>query len=136
MVLATGEDLVSLDDGVTSLEERRPARLQLHAIDDELYNKGVAMFGNERLGGTVGLVFAGSVEVPSRDGAILVDQRREKGNREPVLLDEFIGDNPEDLSPDFTNGVHTPVTWFVEGLVCRGIDFDVLKPYVRSGGQI
>jgi hypothetical protein len=131
VVLTAGEDLVGLDDGVTSLEERRPARLQLHAIEDELSNEGVSVLGNERLGGTVDLVFAGAVEVTGRDGAILFGQRREEGIRELVLLDEFLGDNPEDLSPDLTNGVHTPVTRLVEGLVRRGVDGDVLEMRVR-----
>jgi hypothetical protein len=116
-VLTTGEDLVSLDDGVTSLEERRPARLQLHAVDNELNAESVSMLGDERLGGTVDLELAGSVEVARGDGAIFLDQRREEGIRELVLLDEFLGDNPEDLSPDLTNGVHTPVTRLVQGLV-------------------
>ena len=36
IVLAAGENLVGLDDGVTGLKERRPARLQLHAVNDKL----------------------------------------------------------------------------------------------------
>ena len=131
VVLTAGEDLVGLDDSVTSLEERRPARLQLHAVENELSNEGVSVLGNERLGGTVDLVFAGAVEVTSGDGAIFFGQRREEGIRELVLLDEFLGDNPKDLSPDLTNGVHTPVTRLVEGLVRRGVDGDVLEMHVR-----
>ena len=117
IVLTTGEDLVSLDDGITSLEERRPTRLQLHTADYELNDESVSVLRNKRFGGTVNLILAGSVEVTGGDSAILLDQRREEGFRETVLLDEFVGDDPEDLSPDFTNGVHTPVTWLVEGLV-------------------
>lgn len=76
------------------------------------------MLGDERFGSTVDLVFAGAVEVTGWDGTILFGQRREECVREFVFLDEFLGDNPEDLSPDLANGVHTPVTRLVEGLVC------------------
>ena len=91
--------------------------MQLHTVDDELNDEGVPVLGNKRFGRTIGLVFAGSVKVTGGDGAIFLNQRREEGIREPVLFDKFIGDNPEDLSPDFSNGVYTPVTWLVEGLV-------------------
>ena len=123
-----------MDDGVTGLEERRPARLQLHTADDELDNEGVSVLGDERFGAAVDLIFTGPVEVPGGNGTILLDQGREERIREPVLLYKFIGDDPEDLSPDFTNGVHTPVTRLVEGLVRRGVDVDVLKtcPVRRS----
>jgi len=132
IVLTTGEYLVGLNNGVASLEERRPARLQLHAVDDELSNERVSVFGNEWLGVTVDLIFAGAVKVTSGDGTIRFSQRREKCVRESVLLDELLGDNPEDLSPDLTNGVDTPVTRTVEGLVCRGVDGDVLEMHVRQ----
>ena len=75
------------------------------------------MLGNERLGVTVDLVFAGAVEVTSGDGAVLPGQRWEESVRESVLLDELLGDDPEDLSPDLANGVDTPITGLVEGLV-------------------
>ena len=117
VVLAAGENLVRLDDCVTSLEERRSARLQLHSVDDKLSNKSVSVLGNERLGGTVGFVLARSVEVASGDRPILLGQWREEGVRESVFLDESLGGNPEDLSPDLADGVHTPVTWLVESLV-------------------
>ena len=76
------------------------------------------MLRNERFGVTVDLVFTGAVEVTSGDGAVRFSQRREEGVRESVLLDEFLGDNPEDLSPDLTNGMDTPVARTVESLVC------------------
>lgn len=91
--------------------------MQLHTVDDKLQHEGVAVYGNEGLGDAVSIVFPRPVEIASGDGAVLPGQRREEGVREPVLLDEFIGDNPEDLSPDFTDGVDAPVTWAVEGLV-------------------
>jgi len=89
------------------------------------------MLGNERLGGTVNLVFSRSVKVTGGNGAVLFGQRREEGIREFVLLDEFLGDNPEDLSPDLTDGMYTPVTWLVEGFVRRGVYVDVLEMHVR-----
>lgn len=131
VVLTTGKDLVCLDNGVTSLEERGSARLQLHAADHELNDECVSMLGNKRFGCTVDLVFAGSIEVAGRDGAILLGQGGEEGIRETVLLDELIGDNPKDLGPDFTDGVHAPVTWLIESLVCGGVDVDTLKMHVR-----
>jgi len=89
------------------------------------------VLGNERLGGAVSFTFSGSIEVAGRNGAILFGQRREEGIREFVLLDEFLGDDPEDLSPDLTNRVDTPVTWLIEGFVRRGIYFDVLEIPIR-----
>jgi len=131
VVLTPGEDLVGLNDGVASLEERRPARLQLHAVDDQLSNERVSVLGNERFGVTVDLVFSGAVKVAGGDSAVRFGQRREEGVRESVLHDEFLGDNPEDLSPDLTNGMDTPVTRTVEGLVRRRVDDDVLEMHVR-----
>ena len=115
-----------MDDSVTSLEERRSARLQLHTVDDKLSNERVSVLGNERLGGTAGIVLARSVEVASGDGAIFFSQRGEEGVGESVFVDEFLGDDPEHLGPDLADGVHTPVTWLVEGLVRRRVDGDIL----------
>lgn len=50
--------------------------------------------------GTVDLVFTGSVEVSNGGDAILFGQRREESIRKSVLLDEFLRDDPEYLSPD------------------------------------
>ena len=75
------------------------------------------MLGNERFGVAVHLVFASAVKVTSGDGAVRFSHRREECIRKSVLLDELLGDNPEDLSPDLTNSVDTPVTRTVEGFV-------------------
>ena len=75
------------------------------------------MLGNEGFGVAVDLVFTSAVKVTSRDGTVRLSQRREECIRKPVLLDELLGDNPEDLSPDLTNSVDTPVTRTVEGFV-------------------
>jgi len=131
VVLAAGENLVRLDEGITSLEERRPAGLQLHSVDDKLSNESVSVLGNEGFEGTISIVLARSVEVASGDGPILLCQGGEEGVRETVLLDESLGDDPKHLSPDLADGVHTPVTWLVEGLVRRGVDGDILVMHVR-----
>ena len=91
--------------------------MQLHSVDDKLSNESVSVLGNERFGGTVNIVLTRSVEVASGDRPILLGQWREEGVRESVFLDESLGGNPEDLSPDLADGVHTPVTWLVESLV-------------------
>ena len=133
VVLAAGENLVGLDDGITSLEERRPAGLQLHSVDDKLSAQSVSVLGNERFGDTASIKLARSIEVASGDGPILLGRGREEGVRESMFLDEFLGDNPERLSPDLADGVYTPVTWAVERLVRRGVDFDILMVHVRYG---
>ena len=135
VVLTAGKDLVRLDDGIAGLEERRPARLQLHTVEDKLNHESVSVLWNERLGATVDIVIDGSVEVPSRDGAIVFRHRGEEGIRESVLLDKVLGDNPENLSPDLADGVYTPVTWFVEGFVCRGVNGNVLGTPVRHDAR-
>ena len=43
-----------------------------------------------------------------------------------MLGDETLRDEPEDLSPDFADGVDTPVTRLVEGLVGRRVDSFIL----------
>lgn len=75
------------------------------------------MFGDEGLSFTSGSVFCGFIEVAFWDGSILKRRRREERVGVAVLLDKTLGDNPEDLSPDFTDGVDSPVTWLVQGLV-------------------
>ena len=46
-ILAAGQDLVGLDDSITSLKETGTALLQLHAIEDKLHNQGVAVLRHE-----------------------------------------------------------------------------------------
>lgn len=48
-VLATGQDLISLDDSIPGVEERRSARLQLHSVQDQLDDQRVAVLGNQGL---------------------------------------------------------------------------------------
>jgi len=47
---------------------------------------------------------------------------REEGLGEPVFGNEVLGHCEEELSPYFSDGVYTPVSGFIEGLVCRGVD--------------
>ncbi len=67
-----------------------------------------------------------AVEIAFGDGAVLERLRREEIVDEAVLLDEALGDDPEQLRPNFTDRVDTPVAGLVEGLVGRRIDGLVL----------
>jgi hypothetical protein len=111
--------------------------LELHAVEDEsekmgevrfnrrcskggikyaLYDQRVTMLGDERA------LLVNAIEVTSGDGAVPKRSRREEFFRVTVFLDELLGYDPEDLGPYFTNGVDTPVSWLVEGLVGRWVD--------------
>ena len=46
-ILAAGQDLVGLDDGITSFKETGAALLQLHAVQDKLHSQGVAVLGHK-----------------------------------------------------------------------------------------
>jgi hypothetical protein len=72
-------------------------------------------------------VFTCAVELALGDRAILKRLGREKRLRVFVLLDQALGNSPENLRPDFTDGVHTPVARLIERLVARGVDLGVLK---------
>ena len=123
-VLAASEDLVSRDDSVTGLEEGWAAGLELHSVDDQLNNQRVTVLGDERLASN-----SGAVEVARGYGAVLERSRGEEVLCVSVLLNEALGDDPEDLSPDFTDGVDTPVAGLVEGLVRRRVDGLVLREF-------
>jgi hypothetical protein len=85
-----------------------------------LEDQRVAVLGHERL-----LAGGGAVEVAFGDGTI--SKRRGWVNvvAETVLLDKALRDDPEDLRPDFTDGVDTEVS--VEGLVGRRVNSLVLS---------
>jgi len=117
-VLSAGEELVSLDDGITRVEERRATRLELHPVNDELQQQRVSMLGDQRACRVRSLL----VEIAEGNGAVLECGGREECSGEPVLGDELLLDDPEDLGPDFTDGVNTPVTSSVEDLVSRRVD--------------
>lgn len=118
-VLSASELDVGSDDGVAGVEERRATRLLLHAGDDKLNHERVAVLGDE-------LARHVLVEVAQWDCAILERLRWEERRREVVLRDEALLNDPEDLGPDFTDGVYTPVTGLVKSLVRRRVDGGIL----------
>ena len=126
VVLATSEHLVCLNDGVTSIKEGRTAGLQFHAIEDKLNDERVAVLGDQRLLVAKDVDLLRAVEVTNRDRAISERSGRVEAVRETVLGDETLRDDPEDLSPDFTDGVDTPVAGLVEGLVGGRVDSLIL----------
>ena len=80
------------------------------------------MLGNQ---GTLA-VHALAVEVALRNRAVLERRGREEVGSEAMLLNELLGDNPEDFCPNLTDGMDAPVTRLVKGLVCRRINGLVL----------
>ena len=80
------------------------------------------MLGNEGL-----LPAPGLVEISLGDGTILQWRRREQVIRVTVLGDEMLRDYPEDLGPDFTDGVDAPVAGLVESFVRRRVNGLVLQ---------
>lgn len=140
-VLAAGEDLVGLDYRVAGVEERRAASLELHAIQhepitivsirlvrahgpwDSLDDKRVSVLGDE------GLLAAlrGPVEVACGDGSVLEGLGREEIVGEAVLLDQTLRNDPENLGPNFTDGVDAPVAGLIESLIGRRVDSLVLE---------
>jgi hypothetical protein len=76
------------------------------------------VLGYERLSLASRGVLSRPIEVALRYGSVLEGCRREQRVHIAMLIDEALRDDPEDLSPDFANGVHTPVTRLVESLVC------------------
>jgi len=59
-----------------------------------------------------------AVELAHRNRAVLERRGREEVDSVAMLLNEPLGDNPEDLCPNLANGVDAPVTRLVKGLVC------------------
>lgn len=86
-----------------------------------LHAESIPVLGHKRL-----LPGCGAIEVAFRDGTVLQGCRREQAFGVSVNVDEALGHDPEDLSPDFTDGVDTPVAWLVKSLVCRRVDSLVL----------
>ena len=67
-----------------------------------------------------------AVKVACRDGTVFQGLGREQIVGKSVLLDETVHDSPENLGPDFTYSMDTPVPRTVECLVRRGVDSVVL----------
>lgn len=95
-VLATSQNLIGLDDSITSREERRTTGLELHAVQDELDDKRIAVLGDRSaaLGDWRVVEVVGVLVLP-----VIVGLRREESLAEAVLLDEALGDDEEELSP-------------------------------------
>ena len=127
VVLAAGEHLVRLDDRVARVEERRAALLQLHPVEHELHAERVAVRGHERLLLASSVELARAVELADGNGAVRERRRGVECVGVSVLGDQALRDDPEDLRPDFADGVNAPVAGLVEGLVRRGIDGVILK---------
>lgn len=108
-VRSTGSDLIGLNDRISSGEEARSTRLELHAVDDELHCESVSVLGDKRGG-----LAKGVERFFGRLGVVVVGLRRvgrrEESGRKAVLLDKSLGNNKEELSPDLSNGVNTPVS--------------------------
>jgi hypothetical protein len=66
--------------------------------------------------------FTVAIEISSGDGSVGERRRREELIRVAMLLNELLGNDPEDLGPDFANGVHTPVYRLVKGLIGRWVN--------------
>lgn len=126
VVLTTRQHLVSLNNSIAGIEERRATRLELHAVEYELRNERIAVLGDEGQLLAEGVDLLGAVEVACGDAAVFEGLGWEERLRVAVLLDEALGDDPEDLSPDFSDGVYAPVAWLIQGLVSGGVDGLVL----------
>lgn len=85
-VLSSGPDEVGLDNGISSIKERRSARLELEAIDNELDGKGVAVFGDQRNRS------AGSIDRLLEGGGVIIVGLRSVGRREESVGESVLGD--------------------------------------------
>jgi hypothetical protein len=102
-------------------KKERSAGLQLHSIYNQLEEQRVAVLRCQ-LDGLVVLAGLGDVEVALGDNTVGTRLGWEEGLTPSVLGDQLLLDDPEDLSPDFADGVYTPVAGLVESLVGRGVD--------------
>ena len=101
--------------------------MQLHPVQHELNAERVPVRGHERLLFASGVELARAVELADGDGAVREWRRGVERVGVPVLGNQALRDDPEDLRPNFADGVNAPVTGLVEGLVRRGIDGVILK---------
>ena len=73
-----------------------------------------------------------AVEVAFGDGSVLERLGREEVVGETVLLDQLLGDDPEQLCPDFADRVQASVPRLVQGLVGGRVDGLVLYKRERT----
>ena len=83
-----------------------------------------------------------TVEVTGWHSAIFQWFRREQILRVSVFLNEYLQHGPQDLGPDFTDSMNTPIPGIVKNLICRGVDGVVLHDKgqnaireVKKGGK-
>ena len=142
-VLTSGKRVVGIDDGVARVDEGGQARLELHAVDDELEGERVAVLWHQRGCGEcvwverrrmfpsfrIQLLQGQRRAVERCEVGMIVDRKRgvfregrgEERVGEAVCADELLGDGEEHFSPDFADGVRLPVGGRVESFVCRRV---------------
>ena len=94
-VLSVSQYLISLDDGITRIKERRTAWLQFHSIQDEsrarmlqsylakmqifnlLHHQGISVLRDKRLALAIGIILRGTIEIVIRKCSIFFKLRRE-----------------------------------------------------------
>jgi uncharacterized protein YecE (DUF72 family) len=126
-VLAACEDLVRLDDSIARVKEARTTLLQLHGVQHELYDERISVLRYKWPWYVRGCELRHAVEVTERNRAVFERGGWEERLREAVLLDQALGNNPENLSPHFADGVNAPVLGPIERLVRGRIDRFVLQ---------
>lgn len=126
-VLSAREDLVRLDDRIARVKETRTTLLQFHAIQHKLYNERISVLRNKWPWDVRGGELRHAVEVTERNRAIFERRRWEERLDEAVLLNQSLGNDPEDLCPDFTDSVNPPVLGPIERLVRGRIDRLILQ---------
>ena len=67
-----------------------------------------------------------TIEVACGHSAVFQRLRREQVLRVSMFLDKALQHGPQNLSPNFTNSVDTPIPGIVKSLICRGVDGVVL----------
>lgn len=76
---------------------------------------------------TIEIVLGGTIKVAIRNNAVDIRLRRVQSLGVAMFLDEDLAGDPKYLSPDFTNGMNTPISWIVKGLVRRWVNGHILK---------
>ena len=88
--------------------------------EDLLHHQRVPVLGNKRS------CHIGTVEIAMWNRSIFERGGRVQVIRVSMFLNQFLRHNPENLSPDFSNCMHAPVSWLVKSLVGRRVDSLIL----------
>ena len=118
--------MVGLDDRVAGFEETGTTLLQLHAVQHELNDQGIAMLRHKLPRRAGGRRLGWAVEVADGDRTILEGKGREERVDEAMLLDQPLSDDPKYLCPDLADCMNSPVPGFVKCLVRGWIDGVIL----------